>query len=324
MQIKKKFSIIIGLFFLLSANISAFSVEPKTIEMPGKKMPPGQIEKIYAPVLYFDSKEKAPLTSVETYLKTGVSLIGYKGGKKYKIIKRKVKRGDLEKYQSRFINPGKEKLELALQTENKISPPENIVYTRSIKKNNYIFVQYWFFYSFNDVSDTGGNEFIHKCGNHQADWEHISLKINSDKFINSKNENDYINSIEEIFFAQHNKGQHDERKNKKAHDKSVSFEGTHIKAFPARGTHATFYEAGEYNIADILVLRLNDFADGKGKVLNSENFLSDIESYSWSKYGGRWGQISDDYCNIAEVLTKASNDGELGPLQQLPGTDWDK
>ena len=61
------------------------------------------IEKIYAPILFFDSKEKAPLTSVENYVKTGLSLVAYKNGKKYKIIKRKLKLDDMEKYPSKFI-----------------------------------------------------------------------------------------------------------------------------------------------------------------------------------------------------------------------------
>jgi hypothetical protein len=288
-----------------------------------EKNVPVQLEKIYAPILYFDSKEKAPLTSVETYLKTGVSLVGYQGTKAYKTIKSKIKPEEMQKYRSRFINIDNQILEMAFQTENKISPPENIVYTRKIIRSNYTYIQYWFFYSFNDVSNTGGNALIQKCGNHQADWEHISLKINNNKFSQAKTEKDFIAAIEAIFFAQHNKGQHDERKNKKPGEPSVSFSGTHIKAFPARGTHATFYQSGEYNIADLYVLKLNDFADGKGKILKSENYLSDIQSNSWSKYGGRWGQISSDYCNLAEAMTKASNDGELGPLQQLPGTDWD-
>ncbi len=303
--------------FFITAGISPFAAGQDSKENPL------EIEKIYAPVLYFDSKEKAPLTSVETYFKTGVSLVAYKGTKMRKIIKRKIKEADLEKYSSGYINLGNEKLDLALQSGNKISPPENIIYTRKIIKNNYNYLQYWFFYSFNDVSGVGGNEFIHKCGYHQADWEHISVKINNEKFNSAKTEKDYINSIAEIYFAQHNKGQHEERKLKSPSDSSVRFLGTHVKVFPARGTHATFHQAGEYNIADLFVLKLDDFADGKGKTLYSENYLSPLESYSWSRYGGRWGQINDDYCNAAEALTDASNDGEYGPLKQLPGTDWD-
>lgn len=312
-----KFTVIVTAL-LLSLCLLSFA-ENKSIDKNDKN---NKIEKIYAPVLYFDSKEKCPLTSVEKYIDSGISLIGYRGKTPYKVINQRIKIEDMKKYLGQYVNLDNQKLELAFQTNNKISESENVVYTRRLMKGNTIYLQYWFLYSFNDVSQTGGYKFMYKCGNHQADWEHISFKINNEKYKKAKNTKEYLNAIEEIFFAQHHKGQHDNRKYKKITDKDISFINTHIKAFPARGTHATFYKSGSYDIGGIWTFKLFDTADGKGKVLYSEKYLSDINSNSWNKYGGRWGEITDDYCNIAEKLSKASNDGELGPLQQNNGNDW--
>jgi hypothetical protein len=281
------------------------------------------IEMIYSPILNFDSQESHYITSIEKYVKTGLDLkgknkIGF--SKKFKVI---LDASDLANYTDKKLNS----YTLYLDSNDKVSEFDKKVYTRKIVKDNYIYLQYWFFYSYNDTKSIGGNFLIHKCGNHQADWEHIGIKINKQKFIDASNEGEYISAIEEIYFSQHARNSHKERKFKKPNDKDVSFSGTHINVFPARGTHATYSESHKdkgYFLHNILGMKLYDKADGKGLKFESENYLQDLESSSWSKFGGRWGKISDDYCIIAEWFSDASNDGPYGPLQQLPGTDWDQ
>lgn len=285
------------------------------------------IEEIYAPVLYFDSQEKQPLTSVESYLGMGISLEARKGIGRYKVLKETIEPGDLYNNTKPVIKIDNDDYYLMLNTKDRISQYDEKVYTRKLVKSNYTYLQYWFFYSYNDIKDTGGISLIHKCGNHQADWEHISLKINNTLFQKAKTDSDYLKSIESIYFSQHNKGQHDERKYKKPADKGVTFEGTHIKAYPSRGTHATYFEPNSspgYLLTNLLGMKLYDKTDGKGKVLRTQRVLQDLESSNWSKYGGKWGKISDDICNVAEWFSSASNDGPLGPLQQNSGIDWDR
>lgn len=285
------------------------------------------IESIYAPVMYFDSQEKQPLTSVESYLNIGASLEARKGIGRYKVIKDRVEAGDLYNNIKSIIKIDNDDYEIMLNTKDQVTPYDEKVYTRKIQKPEYIYIQYWFFYSYNDIKGTGGISLIHKCGNHQADWEHISIKLNNKLLKNSKNDTDYLKAIDSIYFSQHNKGQHDERKYKKVADKGLSFEGTHVKSFIARGTHATYFEPNSnpgYLLTNLLGMKLYDKTDGKGKFLRTQAVLQDLESSNWSKYGGRWGKISDDICNVAEWFSSASNDGPLGPLQQNTGIDWDK
>lgn len=285
------------------------------------------IEDIYAPILYFDSLEKQPLTSVESYLNLGTSLEGRKGIGRYKSIKSPVTLKDLSDNTKQKINIENSDYEIYLQTKDQVSKYDQIVYTRKTIKNNITYLQYWFFYSYNDIKGTGGINLIHKCGNHQADWEHISIKINNSSFQSAKNDTDYLKAIEGVYFSQHNKGQHDERKFRKYGDKEISFESSHIKTYPGRGTHASYSEPSPesgYPLVNLLGMKLTDKADGKGIALKTEGHLSSLENASWSKFGGKWGKISDDICNLAEWFSSASNDGPIGPLQQNSGIDWDK
>ncbi len=300
---------------------------PKPTPQPTESPPivtPSVMEEVYAPTLFFDSGEKDPLTTVEAFMQVGPTLQGRKGIKRYKIIKEKPTLEDLAQNTSKKVKIDGDEYELMLQTKAQVSRYEGVVYTRKLQKNDFTYIQYWFFYSFNDTSSLGGNAITRKCGNHQADWEHISLKINTAKFEAAKDDEGYLKAIEELYFSQHGKGQNDERKFRKTKDKEVHFEGTHVKAYPARGSHATYYEPHKgpgYLL--IKTLGLYDHADGKGIALKSQGHLIDLPSQPWSKYAGRWGEISDDICNLAEWFSDASNDGPPGPIQQLPGSDWD-
>lgn len=320
-MLKKK---IISLsFLLLSVGCSTITnIDNQNISINSIQNENKTIEIIYSPILNFDSQEAHHITSIEKYVETGLNLKGKNKIRLSKKIKNIIDTNDLSNYTNKEL----ENYTLYLDTDNKVSDFERKVYTRKILKDNYIYLQYWFFYSYNDTKGIGGNFLIHKCGNHQADWEHIGIKINNQKFNNAKNESEYISAIDEIYFSQHARNSHKERKFKKPTDKDVSFVGTHVNTFTARGTHATYSEPHQdkgYFLHNILGMKLYDKADGRGLRFESENYLQDLESSPWSKFGGKWGKISDDYCSIAEWFTDASNDGPYGPLQQLPGTDWD-
>ncbi|MFN8579239.1 MAG: Vps62-related protein [Candidatus Sericytochromatia bacterium] len=293
----------------------------------GNPNPINSIEEIYSPILYFDSQEKQPITSVEAYLQMGISLEGKKRIGSYKVLKQNISENDLATNINPKVKIENDDYELMIQTKDQVSKYDEKVYTRKIIKDNFTYLQYWFFYSYNDIKGTGGISLIHKCGNHQADWEHISIKVNNSAFQNAKNDSDYLKAIDGIYFSQHNKGQHDDRKFKKFGDKGLSFERSHIKAFPARGTHATYFEPHTdkgYLLVSLLGMKLYDKADGKGTTFKTQGHLINLENSNWSKFGGRWGKISDDICNIAEWFSSASNDGPIGPMQQNSGIDWDK
>lgn len=331
-----KFVFISSFFIVLNLNIASCRNSGSIVKPTPPPNPSAtpenpvarRLEDIYAPVLLFDSKEKNPIGSIDNYIQLGVSLQGKKGLGKFKVLKEKITLEELEKYPNPKLTVDNDDLELMLQTKNQVNKYDETIYSRKMLSNNYTYLQYWFFYSYNDTSGIGGNSIIQKCGNHQADWEHIAVKLNNEKLKKSTTDKDYLTAIEEFYFSQHNKGQHDERKFKKPNDKEVTFEGiTHVKAYPARGTHATYFQPHKdngYPLAKILTTQLYDKADGKGQLFKTEGHVKELESFSWSKYGGKWGQISDDVCNIAEWFSDASNDGPIGPLQQSQKNDWDK
>lgn len=257
----------------------------------------------------------------------GISLEGKKKIGSYKVLKDKISGQDLANYINPKVRIENDEYQLMIQTKDQISKYDEVVYTRKTIKNNYTYIQYWFFYSYNDIKSTGGISLIHKCGNHQADWEHISVKVNNSLFKNAKNDSDYLKAVEGFYFSQHNKGQHDERKFRKIGDKGLNIEGTHVKAYPARGTHATYFEPHVdkgYLLTNLLGMKLYDKADGKGTIFKTQGHFVSLENSIWSKYGGKWGKISDDICSIAEWFSSASNDGPIGPMQQNSGIDWDK
>jgi hypothetical protein len=285
------------------------------------------IEETYAPELYFDSLEDAYMTSVPRFLDTGIKLEANRALWKNPRLKERVTASELATYTTSKVKIKGLNLTLMLQTDNKVTPYDPVVYTHKFQIGEYTNLQYWFFYSYNDTKGIGGNKIIHKCGNHQGDWEHVALRIKTANYTSAKTEEDFLRAIDGVYFSQHNSGQNDERKFKKVGDTDLHMDGTHIKGYVARGTHATYSEPSGgkgYLLASVAGIKLYDKADGKGTSLKSINNLVDFNSQPWSKYGGRWGEISNDICSIAELVSDSSNDGPTSPYYRdnYAKSDW--
>jgi hypothetical protein len=286
------------------------------------------IEQVYAPALYFDSQESAFLTSVPKFLEMGVKLEAEKPFWKNPRLKDKVTAEELAAYTTPKVKIKGHNLRLMLQTDDKRTAYDPVVYTHKFQIGESTYLQYWFFYSYNDASSVAKPALIHKCGKHQGDWEHVSLKINTAKYTAAKAEDDFLAAIDGVYFSQHNTGQNDFRKFKKVGDSDLHMEGTHIKSYVARGTHATYSEPSSgkgYLLGSILGIKMYDNADGKGISLNSTGHLVDMSSQSWSRYGGLWGEISNDICTPAEWVSDVSNDGPSSPYYRdnYNKSDWD-
>ena len=288
------------------------------------------VEELYAPIIYFDSQEKNPLTSVDKFLEMGVKLEAHRTGRKNPLLAKKVTVEELAKYQTEKIKIDGNDYPLMLQTDDKVTEYDPVVYIHKIKLEGYTYIQYWFFYSYNETSSVNKLEIVEKCGDHQGDWEHISLKINTEKFNNALTDDEYFKAIDSVYFSQHSVKDNVSRKFKSPGDKDLHFDGTHVKAYVARGTHATYSEqsTGEgYLLRKIATTSLFDKADGKGTVLHSSGHLTDLDSQEWNMFAGHWGKISNDICNIVEWLSDASNDGPVGAYYHQPyydKTDWFK
>lgn len=313
---KKIFSIPFFLF-LICASTNAQSI-------PEKVSP----EQIYAPILFFDSGEDAPLTSVDSLLAHNVNIEQRRKIFGKRILKAKIDLSDLSHYNDSLVSRKSNKQVFFLQTNSFVTKFDSIVYTHKILIDNFLYLQYWFFYSFNDVKGISPSHLFQKCGNHQGDWEHISLKINLSKFTEAQETGSYLSAIEEIYFAQHARNQYSERKFKKTYDSDVFFSGTHVEVFIARGSHASYSQPNKgkgFELMKIFGKQYYDIADGKGISLNTSTHLIDMATQPWSKFAGKWGEITCDICNILEWFSDASNDGPFGPLQHKPydsKSDW--
>lgn len=143
----------------------------------------------------------------------------------------------------------------------------------------YMAVQYWFFYPYNDAF----GKF-----NHEGDWERITV---------------YLDELGErydggaIYFSQHNAG-------KIYRNSDIDWvDGTHPVVYAARGTHANYPKAGDYDIpvvSSIPVLGLKDEARDGGiawatwnRVVNVGESGLPLNGQTFMLYGGLWGEIGE-------------------------------
>lgn len=289
-------------------------------------VPKNSMEETYAPVLILDSRERSPLTSVEKHLMAGVALKGDRD-KKAATVKTYVSGPELAAYKTAQFTLNGEPHELYLDARKQVAPMDNVVYTNKTEAGGFTYLQYWFFYSFNDTTLLGGppGGIVQKCGNHEADWEHISLKINTKLFERATTEQELRQAIDDIYLSQHTRFQFFERKWFRPNQAPINFEGSHIRVFPANGSHATYPAPGDYSLLSILGFKVKDINDGGGlKIPTHKGRLVPFKDQIWAKYGGRWGAISHDICNVVEFFSPASNDGPYGPTTSnyFYQSDW--
>lgn len=287
-----------------------------SMPQPSPPSPSLSLEDRYAPILYFDSREKIPLTSIDAILNAGVDLVGDKAAAKNQLIVKNITKDALAKYPDPFIVIGGTTYELALDYKDQRAAFVNEIYFNKKNMGNNIYIQYWFTYSYNDVSATGGGSSVKTCGNHEGEWEYIALKINNTRLASAKTDKDFVLAIDELYFAQHKRNQNPERKYLKPTDSGVFFENTHVKVFVAAGTHASYNAPATgngYYLVSIIGTPLYDQADGRGQVVKTQGHLVDLNKQPWLKFGGHWGKISHGLCSVIEWFSDTSNDGPLGP-----------
>ncbi|PIQ28232.1 hypothetical protein COW36_04660 [bacterium (Candidatus Blackallbacteria) CG17_big_fil_post_rev_8_21_14_2_50_48_46] len=277
--------------------------------------PPGSqaMEKIYAPIVILDSREPSPLTSVEAHMRVGVSLQG-DFSKKSITVEPLVQGPELSKYAQPVLNRFGQDYLLFLNARRQRAAFQNTVYVNKTENGAFTYLQYWFFYSYNDTKMLGGppGGIVQKCGNHEADWEHMSLRINTQIFQKARTEQDYLNAIDDIYLSQHTRFQHLDRK--WFRQGQLAFQGTHVQVYPANGSHATYPRPGRYFMQNLAGFKTYDINDGLGqKIDTSQGNLANIREQPWFSYGGRWGAINHDVCNLVEAVSPASNDGPYGP-----------
>jgi hypothetical protein len=139
-----------------------------------------------------------------------------------------------------------------------------------------LFLQYWFFYYYNDKAFLG-------FGLHEGDWEMVQLRLATD------------GNPDVVTFAQHN---HAER----CPWGEIATVGGRLVVYVARGSQASYPRAGRHRAPIV-----PDHADGRGAEITPAVEELDDRSPAWVGWGGRWG--SSRARNIAE------SDSPRGPKQ---------
>ena len=129
---------------------------------------------------------------------------------------------------------------------------------------------YWFFYFYNDYNLVGD---LLPAGLHEGDWEMIQLRLDE-----SGGQPDLA------VYAQHTHAE--------ARDwTQVEKEGEQPVVYPARGSHASYFTPGVFDLGLEWTGHWFDHADGKrpGPPLTLEIIEDDDPAYGWAIWPGTWG-----------------------------------
>ncbi len=128
-------------------------------------------------------------------------------------------------------------------------------------------LQYWFFYYYNDKSFFG-------VGLHEGDWEMIQIRLGDDGI-----------TPDQATYAQHDRGQALEWS--EVEQRNVPGVGKVPVVYVGRGSHASFPRKGEH--FPLLPLPQPDYADGKGPAVRPALDVISDSGPRWALWPGKWG-----------------------------------
>lgn len=152
--------------------------------------------------------------------------------------------------------------------------PDYAYYYRQVKDRQYLCLQYWFFYSYNDWgrSFSGMND-------HEGDWECMMLFFRLDRSGRPQEPPAYVT------FADH-----ESRQTKPWDHQDVTRVGNHPVGYVAAGSHATYPAAGAHVLMQLY--NLVDFATADGVTIDHDEWVHriDLDKVRWlGDYQGSWG-----------------------------------
>ncbi|HEC88325.1 MAG TPA: DUF946 domain-containing protein, partial [Thermoplasmata archaeon] len=279
--------------FIFSAISSfAYDIDKDGIDDLDEK----EIAEKYAPVLYFEKKEKVYPVSVEYHISN--SNLNRSDGNETILIDSSPDIEELSEYNdvgrnyyldNRIGTADDEKI-----IDDYIEKKETLgytVYAHVTQNNNLTIIQYWMFYAFNKGS----------LNNHEGDWEMIQIILENGEPVKA-------------FYSQHISGQ-------KAEWRDVEKNGEHPKVYVARGSHANYfrYYQGKLGLA-------SDYVGKNGKILKPGDYEliilgekgdgNHIEEQNWIDFAGRWG----DFGSVENELR--GKKGPFGPAYREEGEMW--
>ena len=152
--------------------------------------------------------------------------------------------------------------------------PNYAYYYRTTRDRQYLGLQYWFFYAYNDwaTSYRGMND-------HEGDWEGVYLFFELDEVGAPKEPPAYVTYVGHHSRLTKPWGHHD-----------VTLEGTHPVCYVAGGSHATYPECKEYDL--MRIYDLADYATGDGVTIGPGDWARamDLDRQPWTEaFLGGWG-----------------------------------
>jgi hypothetical protein len=151
--------------------------------------------------------------------------------------------------------------------------PGHTYYHRTTQDREYLCLQYWFFYAYNDWATGFGG-----MNDHEGDWEGMYLFFRLDPSGRPLEPPAYLTYVG-----------HHSRITKPWGHRDVELDGTHPVAYVAAGSHATYPERKEYELMSIY--GLVDYATGDGITIGPDDWRGvDLDAEPWTApFVGAWG-----------------------------------
>ncbi|HET9660934.1 MAG TPA: hypothetical protein VFP05_11435 [Thermomicrobiales bacterium] len=153
--------------------------------------------------------------------------------------------------------------------------PATYVAFRRDEANGLLYVEYWFYYYFNDWNDT-----------HESDWEMIQLTFNTTSV-----EEALTRDPVRVGYAQHGGGELADWG-----DDKLQMDGSNLIVYPSAGSHATYYDAhtfigwGENGTAFGCDVTTAPHTATPLKAVVIPDVIDPDGPFAWALYEGRWGQ----------------------------------
>jgi len=240
----------------------------------------------YAPVLYFEAQEECYPINAEFHIDN--SHLYIHDGESPTLITENPNASDLAQIsQNNFYLDNKHGLvrdstSLISSYQQQKNQYDKVVYYREDTYAGKHFIQYWFFYAYNNGD----------LNVHEGDWEMIQIIFNSDTPTN-------------VMYSQHHSGQ-------QASWTDVETTNSHPHVYVAKGSHANYfrYFSGKLGVA-------GDTVGNNGIILTSEDYiLVDLSDQDWLSFAGRWGETKD----IEDTFLGFG--GPFGPSFRENGEMW--
>jgi hypothetical protein len=152
--------------------------------------------------------------------------------------------------------------------------PNYTYYYRLARDRQYMCLQYWLFYAYNDWATGFGG-----MNDHEGDWEGLYLFFEMDPAGHIKEPPAYVTYVGHHSRLTKPWGHHD-----------VTLDGSHPVAYVAAGSHATYPQCKAYDLIEIY--GLTDYATGDGVTVEPGDWKHgiDLSSQPWAAgFLGAWG-----------------------------------